>query len=311
MKKIHFILLAFILTGCINNSWWEPRTIVTYDAQDQARGRFQFIYDEQGNKFTETGDFWDQETENWKREYRISYSYDIYGIRTGSLKEKRDHGTGKWIPDARVMCEYITNTGHLLKEIHQTCRQDNGLWEDTYKDHYIRDEENRLLYVVREKWNNGEIERDITLRGRFTLKARLTTSEIGWENFIRDSFLYDEDGTRVGGTVDFWNKTTREWDPVFQYIYTYDKKGNVISETEKKRNQETGIWQEAGKYIYTYDDHNNAIESNYIPAREDLQTEHFLIFYYNNMKSSVGYYLGDTGMFPGVRGTAEYFRLKR
>jgi len=42
-----------------------------------------------------------------------------------------------------------------------------------------------------------------------------------------------------------------------------------------------------------------------------MQTEHFLIFYYNNMKSSVGYYLGDTGKFPGVRGTAEYFRLKR
>jgi len=311
MKKFYFILLALTLTGCINNSWWEPRTIITYDTEDRARGRFQFIYDEQGNKFTETGDLWDPESQTWKRDYRISYSYDIYGIRTGALTEKREHETSKWTPSARVICEYKTDTGHLIKEIHQTYRTDESLWEDMFKDHYIRDEQNRLLYVVREKWNNGEIEKDITLRGRFTLKARLTTPEVGWENFIRDSFLYDQDGKRLGGMVDFWNKTAREWEPVFQYTYTYDKKGNVISEKEKRRNPETGTWEDAGEYLYTYDDHNNTIESRYIPSQQDMQTEHFLIFYYNNMKSSVGYYLGDTGKFPGVRGTAEYFRLKR
>ena len=216
MKKLYFILLAMILTGCVNNSWWEPRTIITFDAEDIARGRFQFIYDEQGNKFTETGDLWDKESGTWKRDYRISYSYDIYGIRTGSLQEKRDHVAGKWVPHTRVVCEYKTDTGRLIKETHQTSLPDEGLWEDTFKDHYIRDEHNRLLYVVREKWNTGEVERDITLGGRFTLKAMLSTSDVGWENFIRDSYLYDEEGTMLGGMVDSWNKTTREWDPVFQ-----------------------------------------------------------------------------------------------
>ncbi|HHV02697.1 MAG: DUF3836 domain-containing protein [Bacteroidales bacterium] len=311
MKKLHFILLAMILTGCINDSWWEPRTIITCDESGRTLGRYQFTYDERGNKFTETGDLWDNETLTWTRNYRISYSYDIYGTRTGALKEKRDSVSGKWLPVSRVICHYTPEPRSPETEIHQIYLSETDLWEDTFRDHYIRDDQGRLLYIVREKWNNGEIDRDIALRGRFTIKAHVVTLMTGWENFIRDSFLYDQEGKMTGGRVDNWDNTIREWNPVFRYIYTYDKKGNVTMEIMEKWDTELGSWIERGRYAYLYDDHGNAVESHYTATIEDPGKGSYLVFFYNNMRSTVGYYLGDTGIFPGVRGTAAYFRQKR
>ncbi|MDD4920120.1 MAG: DUF3836 domain-containing protein [Bacteroidales bacterium] len=311
MRKIHFILSALILTGCTQNSWWEPRTIITSDQTGQAVGRFQFTYDERGNKFTETGDTWSSETKTWLRDYRISYSYDIYGIRTGALREKRDDLTGKWVPASRIICGYSPETSRPETETHQIYHSDTSLWEDSFRDHYIHDEQGRLLYIVREKWNNGEFERDVVLRGKFLLKAHIVTPVTGWVNFIRDSFIYDQDGILTGGQVDRWNHVTGAWNPVFRYAYTYDRKGNAISETEEKWDPQSGSWSEVGQYAYTYDNHGNTIESQYIPATAVPDAEYFLVFYYNNMQSSVGYYIGDTGTFPGANGTAEYFRLKR
>lgn len=115
----------------------------------------------------------------------------------------------------------------------------------------------------------------------------------------------------IGGQVDRWNHVTGAWNPVFRYAYTYDRKGNAISETEEKWDPQSGSWSEVGQYAYTYDNHGNTIESQYIPATAVPDAEYFLVFYYNNMQSSVGYYIGDTGTFPGANGTAEYFRLKR
>ena len=123
MRKVHLILLAFILTGCMNNSWWEPRTLITNDKNGQPLGRYQFTYDERGNKFTETGDIWDQTTATWIRDYRISYSYDIYGVRTGALKEKRDSLSAKWLPVSRVICNYSQETYRPETETHRFSSQ--------------------------------------------------------------------------------------------------------------------------------------------------------------------------------------------
>lgn len=311
MKKVHLILLALVLVGCMEDSWWEPRTIITYAESGQALGRYQFTYDERGNKFTETGDLWDEATGTWQRNYRISYSYDIYGLRTGALNEKRDSLSGKWQAQSRIICQYATETSLLEKETHQIFTEDTALWEDAFKDHYIRDDQGRLLYIVREKWNNGEIERDFTLRGKFVLRAHLATGVEGWENFIRDSFAYDQEGTLLGGKIDTWDQPSQQWTPVFRYEYLYDKEGNATGEKEEKWDEASGTWSEIGRYAYTYDKHDNTVESQYIPSDKHPRAGHYLVFYYNKMKSSVGYYLGDTGTFPGVRGTAEYFRQKR
>ena len=66
-----------------------------------------------------------------------------------------------------------------------------------------------------------------------------------------------------------------------------------------------------GQYAYICDSHGNTVESRYIPVTQDPEASYLLVFYYNNMQSLLGYYIGDTGTFPGHSGTAEYFRLKR
>ncbi len=311
MRKIHFILSALILTGCTQNSWWEPRTIITSDQTGQAVGRYQFTYDERGNKFTETGDTWNYETKTWLRDYRISYSYDIYGMRTGALKEKRDNVSGKWVPASRVICGYSPETSRLETETHQIYRSDTILWEDSLRDHYIYDASGRLLYVVREKWNNGEFERDINLRGKFFIKAHIVTPVTEWENFIRDSYLYDNDGVMTGDQVDRWDHANNAWKPEFRYTRTYDKKGKIVAEDEEKWDEDNDSWSLMGQYAYICDSHGNTVESRYIPVTQDPEASYLLVFYYNNMQSLLGYYIGDTGTFPGHSGTAEYFRLKR
>jgi len=311
MRKVHLILLAFILTGCMNNSWWEPLTLITNDKNGQPLGRYQFTYDERGNKFTETGDIWDQTTATWIRDYRISYSYDIYGVRTGALKEKRDSLSAKWLPVSRVICNYSQETYRPETETHQVFLADKQLWEDSFRDHYIHDANGRLLYIVREKWNNGEFDRDIALRGKFLIKAHVITPVTGWENSIRDSYFYDDEGVMTGDQVDKWDRVNNTWVPAFRYTQTRDRKGNIVVEDEEKWDEDNGSWSLMGQYTYLCDNHGNTVETRYIPVTEDPEASYYLVFYYNNRQSLIGYYIGDTGTFPGHSGTAEYFRLKR
>ena len=311
--KIYLLAASLILFGsCENNSWWEPRTVTTYNSQDQATNRYQFTYDERGNRFTEIGEIWDNVSETWKKDYRISYSYDAYGIRTGALKEKRDNETNSWKPSSRIFYTYNPNTYLMDTESCQLWRTDKNEWEDSYKDHYIRDEKGDLLSVVREKWNNGEISRDVTLRGLFTVKAKvLTEAVVGWENYIRDAFTYSQEGTATGGNVDCWDKLTGQWAPLYRYLYTRDKRDNVIMESEDKWDETSGTWLHIGDYTYKYDFHNNVTEVTYHMTDTAEDFEPYLIFYYNKMASVIGYYIGDTGLFPGTRGTATYFRQKK
>lgn len=311
MKKLHIVLLALILTGCMSDSWWEPRTIITFDQNGNTLGRYQFTYDEQGNTFTETGDMWNTGTKSWDRDYRISYSYDMYGTRTGAVKEKRDSLSGKWLPISRIICHYRADTQEPETETHQIYLSGTDLWEDSFRDHYIRDDQGRLLYIVREKWNNGEINREISLQGRFTLKTHLITPISGWENFIRDSFKYDQRGKMTGGRIDSWDNTAGKWKPVFRYTYTYDRKNNVTLEITQIWDADSGSWTETGQYSYLYDSYGNTVETHYAPISENTGTGSCLVFFYNNMQSTVGYHLGDTGIFPGVRGTAVFYRQKR
>ena len=285
----------------MEDSWWEPRTIITYAESGQAL-TLPVHLRRTGKQITETGDLWDEATGTWQRNYRISYSYDIYGLRTGALNEK-----GTACPEngkrSRIICQYATETSLLEKETHQIFTEDTALWEDAFKDHYIRDDQGRLLYIVREKWNNGEIERDFTLRGKFVLRAHLATGVAGWENFIRDSFAYDQEGTLLGGKIDTWDQPSQQWTPVFRYEYLYDKEGNATGEKEENGMRLLAPGQKSGGMpILTT---NMTIPWNHSTSLRQTSTGRALPgFLLQQMKSSVGYYLGDTGTFPGVRGTA-------
>jgi len=82
-------------------------------------------------------------------------------------------------------------------------------------------------------------------------------------------------------------------------------------ESEDKWDETSGTWLHIGDYTYKYDFHNNVTEVTYHMTDTAEDFEPYLIFYYNKMASVIGYYIGDTGLFPGTRGTASYFRQKK
>lgn len=309
------ILLSIALTGialssCSNNAWWEPLSITTYDEIDQPLSRFSFTYDERGNKFTEIGEVWDATTEQWNKDYRMSYAYDSFNIRSGAVMERRDSAAQRWIPIKRIHYNYTDNY-QLDTETYQVWDESSEGWVDDYKDHYITNDKGDLLHVVREKWNDGKVGKDILLRGLFVVKATVQTDKVGWYNYVRDSFIYEEDQI-VGGVVETWNTDSLRWESEYRYMYTKDTKGRILFESEETWDSTTMGWKKLGQYIYTYDRHGNAIDTRYQTLTGTPQPRNtFLIFYFNNTLSNAGYYIGDTGLYSGSHGTATYIRRKK
>lgn len=288
MSKMRFLLVALALTGCIKNSTWAPRTIQTFDNNGQALARYLFTYDERGYRFTETKETYDANRLSWYKEYRISYAYDANGYLSGSTKEQLDSVTGKWLYLSRIQYHYDIRSALPETQIHQDFTIESQSWNNVFKDHYIRNETDQLLFVVREVWDGAN-----------------------WYNHARHSFSYDAQGKLLEEKTGNWDTQEKEWISASRQVYTYNKKKNAVKDTREFWNKEHQKWEQTGLFLYSYDSHGNAIEVSYIPATGDAAEDTTLIFYYNAMQSSIGHIYSDTGSFRGIRGTAEYFRQKR
>lgn len=307
MKRLLFIfgLLALGLgTVSCRTGFWEPHGLDTFDPEGNPLGRYTFTYNEVGLRHTENGEHWDASAGQWITDYRISYSYNSEGIRIGALTEIHDAPLNEWIPSQRILYSYLYN-GALHSESCQLWQ--DGVWTDSYVDRYVYDGDGVQLYVERSIWDTLKVTRDFNLRGFISVNAHVQAQQTGWKNLVRDAFVYNSQNEIIGGIVQEWQPASQTWQDAFRYLYTKDNKGNILYESEEQWKKETGLWVSLGRYVYTYDAHNNCTECRYQPFnRQERNT--YLIFYYNNTSSVLGYYLGDSGLYPGTRGTVTYHR---
>lgn len=272
----------------MRSTQWAPRSVQTFDKNGKALARYLFTYDERGYKFTETKQVQDADKVFWCKNYRISYSYTIQGSRSRALKETYDTLTEKWLPASRTFYRYELSPFWPDTKIHQIYSTPLQEWLNASKDHYIRNKKDKLLFIVRELWDGER-----------------------WDNHVKYSFLYNEQGVLFEKRRDVWNKTEECWVPEIKSTYTYNKRGNAVTETREIKDQKNSPWKQTGQFLYTYDTRGNATEVRYVPTKEEIQENITLGFFFNNMQSSVGQSFDDSGSFRGVKGTAEYFRQQR
>lgn len=104
---------------------------------------------------------------------------------------------------------------------------------NSYKDVYVYDEQGKQLYVERQVWSDGILNKELLLRGLLTLTATINTNIHEWEYFVRDAFVYDENNNITGGIVQTWDASTSTWKNIFRYMYTKDKK-EIFFMSQKK-----------------------------------------------------------------------------
>ena len=140
--------------------------------------------------------------------------------------------------------------GSLL-EIKTLLVWDNDQWENSWRNIYSYDAENKLIEELDQGWNNN-MWNDV-FRGYYyydtnsNLIEFLAQSSVGI-NFLRYLYSYDANNNRIEQIRQMWNGT--DWDNGGRVLYTYNTNNDLTEEIIQE--WDGSEWVNIDKYTYLY-----------------------------------------------------------
>ena len=286
MKPFRIFMVALLLTSCAKSTIWAPRIITIFNDKEEITAKYLFTYDERGCLFTLTEERPDPVSQAWYKSYRISYIYHTNRHPVQALKETFNRADKKWTPVSRILYQYDNESDLPETEIRQLYMEASDSWHNVAKDHFIRNNKDQLLFIVREQWVDNQ-----------------------WENHKKHIYAYNTKGQLTGEKSDRWSRDEKDWLPYTKQTYAYGKqkyRTKRIESWDVKENH----WERTGNLVYTLNKYGNVVTINYIPAQQSASELVPLVFFYNRMQYSEGRIPDGLYSFFGSKGTAEYFRKK-
>ncbi len=140
--------------------------------------------------------------------------------------------------------------GSLL-EIKTLLNWKNNQWENSWRNIYSYDSENKLIEELDQGWNNN-MWNDV-FQGYYyydtnnNLIEFLVQSSVGI-NFLRYLYSYDVNNNRIESIRQMWNGS--EWDNGGRVLYTYNINNDITEEIVQEWNG--SVWINVDKYTYSY-----------------------------------------------------------
>jgi hypothetical protein len=294
MKKILWILSLIITFSGAFSQKQPVDSLVIYHFNSETDSLYEsktiYTYDSKSRKTDELLLSWDIESLSWKNDRKIHYAYDNADSLT--LEARYTYETGKWTGYFRKEKTYDVN-GKLVLFIY------SHDWDSTLNEFVplIKEEKayngNKVSEFTSYNWmkdlNGGEWVPQIHELSTFSergdcvlhISSWWLQAENIWQNSLKDSTVYDDQGRQTLFYQFFWDWTAENWivtgpqmiteyigllttstnysdegQPLFKIEYVYDENGNILSDTSYVTFP-SNEWTYEMREIYTYDDNQN------------------------------------------------------
>jgi len=227
--------------------------------------KYEYAYDERGNRILEARYHWDSITEQWKG-YKYEYAYDISGNLILEAYYSWNSVTEQW---ESFKSEYAYDEReNLILERRYHWNSDIEQWEVFWKLEYTYDESGDLILEARynwdsnaEQWEGYKYEYAYDERGNCILEIdyHWDSNTEQWKGNWKFEFAYDESGNLILEVEYDWDSNTEQWEVFWKLENTYDESGNLILEAGYNWDSNTEQWKGNWKFEFAYDKSGNRI----------------------------------------------------
>jgi hypothetical protein len=234
---------------------WNP-----FSAQWQGAWKTLYSYNSNGQTLTEQYITYDKATQKWVNTKRYAYTFTNAGVITKSTHANWDTATNNWLVDwttdyvyniknQRIAdisytigyvpaskTEYAYNThGVLVKKTDYFSNRFTNRWEQTAKEEYLLDGQQRPVVRTYSSWNS-------------ILQA--------WENLYKSNLEFDNKGNTLSVINYRWNTENIRWTIIDKQEATVDANGNVVALNYFDWNPAINNWNYRSKHNWSY---NNSV----------------------------------------------------
>jgi hypothetical protein len=188
-------------------------------------------YGNSGQEFSETWQYFDPESMDWKE--GLFDSYNKKGANVEFFLKIWNDTIHRFTEGFRFVNQFENDT-NLIQSVEQE-------WESVART-WVNKSKNLLSY------NNDGI------RTEYVEQHYDQNISGNWVNDTLISYSYDDFGDLLAETWKYWNTDNNKWINFFRGTYTYDDIGNLTSELYENWDNDKNEWMKDYRWTYEYND---------------------------------------------------------
>jgi len=166
----------------------------------------EYFYDDKGNRIRYLRKLWITGEQKWENSQQINYSFNEYNNVSSYIIENWNEGLQSWENTVQYLYGY-DGEQRLIYQENQTWEPDSLEWENNYRFFWTFKDDN-IINELRQNWSS---------------------SDSAWINYVKDDYLYNEEGNLTTDKQSVWSDLDSLWEEktIINYTYNLD---NLVSD---------------------------------------------------------------------------------